>query len=190
MDIALAELIQRTREGDQEAFGVLFERYKNLVYRTAYLMLGEAEEAEDALQEIFLKVYRSLSSYQPTKGAFTTWLYRITTNYCLNRRRIKRFSFVPLEWAWQDNSRAAIAKQNDPGEDQDIHLALEGLSDKLRAVIVLRYYGGLSYAEIGESLSIPIGTVKSRLDLGFRKLRRELDVSQMDWFSGKEEITS
>ena len=72
MDLALEELIQRTQAGNQEAFGILFDRYKNLVYRTAYLIFYEAEEADEVLQEVFLKVYLSLSSYQPAKAAFTT----------------------------------------------------------------------------------------------------------------------
>ena len=185
MELALEELIQHCKTGDQEAFGLLFERYKNLVYRTAYLLLNETMEADEALQEVFLKVYRSLSSYQPAKGAFSTWLYRITTNYCLNQRRRKRFSFVHLEWLQVDNSRAAITQESHPEEDQNLRLALEGLSDKMRTVIVLRYYGELSYAEIAESLDIPIGTVKSRLDLALKTLRQELEASNLEWFSEK-----
>lgn len=188
MDLELDELIQHTQAGDQEAFGVLFERYKNLVYRTAYLMLDDVGEADEVLQEVFLKVHQSLSSYQPTKGAFTTWLYRITTNTCLNRRRKKRFSLFPLEWAQQRNHRATLSQQNGLEEKQALKQALRGLSDKLRVVIVLRYYGGLSYAEIAESLDIPIGTVKSRLDLGLRALRRELEASDQEWYSEIEEV--
>ena len=176
MDLALAELIDSTLAGDQAAFGILFERYKNLVYRTSFLLLGDTDEADEALQEVFLKVYRSLSSYQPAKGAFTTWLYRITTNDCLNRMRgMKRDRFVPLDMAHHDNPPAALIQNSRQEADQDLQRALVRLSDKLRVVIVLRYYGGLSYADIAESLSIPIGTVKSRLDLGLRTLRKELE---------------
>lgn len=189
-ELVLAELIQRTLAGDQDAFAIIFERYKNLVYRTAYLMLNESEEADETLQEVFLKVYRSLSTFQPSKAAFTTWLYRITINDCLNRRRKNRFTFLPLEWAWRDNHHALSLQDSRLQQDDDIHLALAGLSDKLRAVIVLRYYGELSYADIAESLDIPIGTIKSRLDLGLRTLRRELEVSYLERLSEKGEITS
>jgi RNA polymerase sigma-70 factor (ECF subfamily) len=190
MDMALAELIRLTQEGDQDAFGLLFERYKNLVYRTAYLMLNDREAADETLQEVFLKVYRSLSSYQPAKGAFTTWLYRITTNDCLNRLRRNRFSFVPLEWDQQENTNRQLSEESRLEEDQDLHLALSRLSDKLRAAIVLRYFGKLSYAEIAGSLGIPIGTVKSRLDLGLRTLRRELAAANLEGVSEKDEVAS
>ena len=83
------QIILRAKSGDREAFAILFEQYKNLVYKTAYLMLGETTEAEDALQEVFVQVYRSLSGFDHQKAAFTTWLYRVTVNYCLNRRRKK-----------------------------------------------------------------------------------------------------
>jgi RNA polymerase sigma factor (sigma-70 family) len=71
-------IIIRAQSDDREAFAVLFEQYKNLVYKTAYLMLGETAEAEDALQEIFVQVYKSLSGFDPGKAKFTTWLYRVT----------------------------------------------------------------------------------------------------------------
>ena len=66
------ELVQRSQSGDQEAFAALFEQYKNLVYRTAYLTLNDSAAAEDALQEVFIRVYHSLSNFDPAKGAFTT----------------------------------------------------------------------------------------------------------------------
>lgn len=189
-DLELTQLIQRTLAGDQDAFAIIFERYKNLVYRTAYLMLNEPEEADETLQEVFLKVFQSLSNFQPSKASFTTWLYRITINYCLNQRRKKRFTFLSLEWAWRDNHRALSFQNSYPEEDEEIHLALTRLSDKLRAVIVLRYYGELSYADIAKSLDIPIGTVKSRLDLGLRTLRRELEASYPERSSEKGEIAT
>ncbi len=183
IDLDLAELIKRTQSGDQDAFGILFDRYKNLVYRTAYLMLNETEDADEALQEVFLKVHRSLSSYQPAKGAFTTWLYRITTNDCLNRLRRKRGHVVSLDWGREGDNRASFSQASSLEEDQAVQMALGRLSDKLRAVIVLRYYGNLSYAEIAESLGIPVGTVQSRLDLGLRTMRRELEAVSPEWNS-------
>ncbi len=190
MDLDVAELIQRTQAGDQAAFGILFERYKNLVYRTAYLMLDDQEAADEALQDVFLKVYRSLSSYQPSKGAFTTWLHRITTNDCLNRLRTKRFTIVSLDGDREDHNSTAISAESRLEDDQDLHLALDRLSDKLRLAIVLRYYGKLSYAEIAASLGIPIGTVKSRLDLGLKTLRRKLEDSDLEGLSEKDEVAS
>ncbi len=167
-------VVERCQAGDEGAFEALFEAYKNLVYRTAYLMLGTTHEAEDALQEVFLKVCRSLESYDPSKGAFTTWLHRITMNHCLNQRRKRRPA--PLEFA---ESEDALASRQPSAErqverDDSLRRALGHLSQKLRAVVVLRYYLDLSYDEIGQVLEVPAGTVKSRIHSALRVLRREL----------------
>jgi RNA polymerase sigma-70 factor (ECF subfamily) len=168
------DTVQRCQAGEEGAFEALFEEYKNLVYRTAYLMLGTTHEAEDALQEVFLKVHRSLRSYDPRKGAFTTWLHRITMNHCLNQRR-KRHP-APLESV---DAGEALASQQPSAEqrvesDDSLRRALAHLSQKLRAVLVLRYYLDLSYDEISQILGAPVGTVKSRIHSALAALRREL----------------
>jgi RNA polymerase sigma-70 factor (ECF subfamily) len=173
-------LIRRSQAGDEAAFAALFEQYKNLVYKTAVLLLDSAcvaspeAEAEEALQEVFLSVYRSLASYQPERAAFSTWLYRITVNHCLNRKRRR------LPWAWLSLDRVPAAQAAGPspeqalGETEEVRAALRRLSAKLRATVVLRFYADLSYAEIAQALDIPIGTVKSRLAEALKVLGREL----------------
>jgi len=167
------QIILRAQSGDREAFAILFEQYKNLVYKTAYLMLGESAEAEDALQEIFVQVYKSLSGFDPGKAAFTTWLYRLTFNHCLNQRRKKRPFTLPLE----DISPAL--KSEFPGaqlaEEEVLQQAIGKLTDKQRAVVILRYFWDLPYAEIAQILDVPLGTVKSRIDLALKTLRKVLE---------------
>lgn len=168
------ELIRPCQTGDEEAFAALFHQYKNLVYKTAYLMLDSADEAEDVLQEVFLQAHRSLSTFEPSKGSFTTWLYRVTVNHCLSRRRRRRVLIISLEKvpplaltehpSFQDRLEAEEAVQH----------ALSRLSEKLRTVVILRHYLELSYAEAAQVLNIPVGTVKSRLDLALKTLRKEL----------------
>jgi RNA polymerase sigma-70 factor (ECF subfamily) len=165
-------LIRRSQAGDAEAFAALFEQYKNLVYKTAFLMLDNAAEAEDALQEVFVLVHKGLRGFDPHKGAFSTWLYRVTVNYCLNHRRRRSFFYLPLEQApppLVDPPGASLA------EEESIRQAIRELSEKQRAVVILRYYWELPYAEISRILDIPLGTVKSRLDLALRTLRRALE---------------
>lgn len=163
--------IQRAQQGDPEAFAVLFEQYKNLVFKTAYLMLGTPADAEDALQEVFVRVHRSLRDYDPHKGAFTTWLYRITLNHCLNHRRQWR---LHLSFETLIKMPAAPTSGIDVAEEESIRQAIRDLSDKQRAVVILRYYWELSYGEIADILDIPLGTVKSRLDLALKTLRHAL----------------
>ncbi|MGD2156838.1 MAG: RNA polymerase sigma factor [Anaerolineales bacterium] len=166
-------LIQRSQLGDQAAFEEIFHQYKNLVFKTAYLMLNNREDAEDILQAVFIKVYQNMGSYNPTKGAFTTWLHRITVNECLNWRRKLRFKFLSFTRAEEHRSSTPNPEEH-VLEDQTMRQALEKLSDKLRAVVVLRYYWNSSYAEIADTLNIPLGTVKSRLSQAIEKLGKTL----------------
>ncbi|MBN1427254.1 MAG: sigma-70 family RNA polymerase sigma factor [Anaerolineae bacterium] len=158
---------------DEETFATLFQQYKNLVFKTAYLMLGNAADAEDALQEVFLSVHCSLNTFDPSRAAFTTWLYRITVNHCLNRRRKRNILELPLG----DVQGHHPSPESQIMKDQALEQLLNSLSDKLRAVVVLRYYADLPYADIGEILDVPLGTVKSRLSQALCNMRKSLGVS-------------
>ncbi len=160
---------------DQDAFADIFEQYKRLVYKTAYLMLGDSAEADEALQEVFVLVYKSLASYDPHKGAITTWLHRITINYCLGHRRKRQILTEPLEEArlvqLDEPIEASLVKA---AERQEVRRAIMALSEKQRAVIILRYYWELPYNEVAQVLAIPVGTVKSRIDLALKTLSLKL----------------
>jgi RNA polymerase sigma-70 factor, ECF subfamily len=171
-------LVDRCLTGDQQAYAELFERYKQLVYRTAYLMLGEAADADDALQEIFLKVFQALPSFDPARAGFTTWLHQITVNHCLNQRRRRGFALL----SFQRLPAVALVQDPRPGEQrfadhQELRAALARLSPKLRAVAVLRYYHELSYQEIAQILDLPMGTVKSRINLALETLHQALQTA-------------
>ncbi len=166
-------LIRRCQAGDEEAFARLFEEYKNLVYRAAYLTLGNNADAEDILQDVFLQVHRSLETYDPNRGAFTTWLHRITVNRCLNWRR-RRPKVDSLDEAAEARAGGRDVMPDRYADDDCVRRALDRLSVKLRVVVVLRHYSDLSYAEIAEILDLPLGTVKSRLNLALRTLHGEL----------------
>lgn len=171
-------IIERCRAGDSAAFGELFERYKNLVYRTAYLMLDEPEEAEEVLQDVFLSLLHSLPTYQPEKGAFSTWLHRVTINRCLRRQHNHGLLTRLIERFRRDATIENDSRLESAEDRQSIRKALGRLSKPLRAVIILRYYHNLSYSEIAEVLQISAGTVKSRLNTAHKKVR---DVLQPDF---------
>jgi len=172
--------IPRAQANDREAFARLFEQYKNLVFKTAYLMFGNKEEAEDALQEVFIQVHRSLSTYDPRKGAFSTWLHRITVNYCLNQGRKRHAHLLALEEV------SAVFAHEFPSdrlaEKEAVEQALSRLSDRQKAVVILRYYWALPYSEISEILDIPLGTVKSRLGLALKTMRKI--IREQDYYPG------
>jgi RNA polymerase sigma-70 factor, ECF subfamily len=182
--VAEQVLIRRCQAGEEEAFRLLFEQYKNLVYRTTYLTLGSADDADDILQEVFLQVHRSLDSYDPARGAFSTWLHRIAVNRCLNHRRGRRVvdSIEKLlADATEDGEPGSVALQRHRSAieryeaDDPVRRALDRLSPKLRVVVILRHYSDLSYAEIAEIMDLPLGTVKSRLNIAMRQMRDDLE---------------
>ncbi|MFC1924583.1 RNA polymerase sigma factor [Chloroflexota bacterium] len=162
-------------------FEAIYHRYKNMVLKLAYLTLGDAQDAEDAMQEVFIKVYRAWDSYNPERGHLNAWLHRITINQCISQRRRKSLPSFSLERSQQEGldlpdtshqlpERLLIKKE----ESQKIHEAMSLLDMKHRAIIALRYFDNLSYNEIAQILEIPLGTVKSRINTAIKTLRREL----------------
>ncbi len=146
------------------------------VYRLAYRLTGNQHDAEDLTQEVFVRVFRSLSSYTP--GTFEGWLHRITTNLFLDlvRRRARiRFDALP------DDAERLPSKDRGPAQiyadthfDHDVQAALDRLPPDFRAAVVLCDLEGLSYEEIAATLGIKIGTVRSRIHRGRAQLRASL----------------
>lgn len=176
------DVIERWQSGDVSAFEALFHQYYRSVFTTALIMLGTRDEAEDALQEIFVAMWRSRSTFDPARGGLSTWLHRIAINHCASRRRTRRAATVPLEeateahferqWPAHPDSPEELAMSQ--WEHERMMAAIGSLDERQRSVLVLRYYGELSYQEIAQALDIPLGTVKSRLSQALRGLRRLL----------------
>ena len=157
------------------ACALLFDQYKALVYRTAYLMLGQPQDAEDALQDVFARVFPALHSYDAERGAFSTWLHRITVNVCLMRQRRDAPPDAELDEESATAASMQTSAEHDPFAvlsrmDQAEHL-LAALDADQRAVVVLRFYHDLPYAEIAEITGVALGTVQSRLGRALRKMR-------------------
>lgn len=159
---------------DLDRFKDLFDQYKNLVFKVAFLILGDKHEAEDTLQEVFIQVYRSLHTYNPQKGAFTTWLYRITVNQSMKHKRKQRVIVVPLDDLTTTCSSLSVSGMDEIADSEQIRQAIKRLCDQQRTVLILRYFSELSYEEISRILEVPIGTVKSRLARAIKALQREL----------------
>ena len=146
------------------------------VYRLAYRLTGNQQDAEDLTQDVFVRVFRSLSSYTP--GTFEGWLHRITTNLFLDmvRRRARiRFDALP------DDAERLPSKERGPATiydethfDHDVQAALDALPPDFRAAVVLCDLEGLSYEEIAATLDVKIGTVRSRIHRGRGQLRAAL----------------
>jgi RNA polymerase sigma-70 factor (ECF subfamily) len=172
------ELIRHCQAGNREAFHALYDCFKRKVYSLALYMTGDAELAKDLTQEIFVKVFRDIRAFR-FDSSFSSWLYRLSTNTCLNalrnrrsRRevRIEEVSGTSAEIAPDD----PLQQQVRDSMRQAVGEAVLKLSPPLRAVVVLRYVEGLSYGDIAEALSCSEGTVASRLSRAHRLLESKL----------------
>jgi RNA polymerase sigma-70 factor (ECF subfamily) len=167
MDQQAEELgwIEQALAGDRAAFPQLMHRYAGAVYNLGYRMLGSAEDAEDASQEIFLRAYTRLASFDRTRR-FSTWLLSIGSNYCIDRLRRRRFAWLTLDDA------AFALPSAEPGPERIalaherrsmVQQALQRLPANYRTVTVLRYWNDLSYDEISQVTGLPESTIKTRL---------------------------
>jgi RNA polymerase sigma-70 factor (ECF subfamily) len=170
MDFAL---VQRAIGGDQSAFKTLFDKYKQPLYFHILKLVKDREIIEDLLQEIFLKAFDNIASFNPDY-AFSTWLYRITTNHSidyLRKKKLKTFSIhdpirtkdgemsIELEDEGRSTDDLIVRKQR----SQILREALDSLPDKYREIIKMRHVEELSYQEIADILDLPLGTVKAHI---------------------------
>jgi RNA polymerase sigma-70 factor, ECF subfamily len=174
-----------TRLGGPEveaALSALYDRYARTVYGVGLKILGNRSLAEDLVQEVFLKVWRSADTFDSSRGSFSTWLYRVTRSCALDlyRKRASRVRQVP-----DGAPHIAAARDSSAGPQEvvdeswlswRVSRALEALDAPHREVIELAYFGGLSQREVSERTGVPLGTVKTRTASAFRRLRRELAV--------------
>lgn len=176
MNFSDQALVAKAKTGDYQAFEALVNRYEGKVYRLAMRMLRNQEDAEDALQEAFLQVYRGLQGFEG-RSTFSTWLFRLATNVCLMKirhRGTEPAQLLPLEEYLPRHEEGGHPQIQDwPDKPEEVLLnkesrqkmleALERLPAEYRAVFILRDVEGLSNAEAGEALGISVAAVKSRL---------------------------
>lgn len=172
-------LIARCLAGEQRAYVELYDYYSGLIYRLSYSLLGDREDAEEVLQDSFEYAFRRLDHFDARKSAFKTWLYRIAVSRCRNKRRRKWLPSFSLSAFDGDEPRDPAATPPDERallseQQREVWAAVSDLSPKLREVAILRYYGGLPYAEIGQVLDIPPKTAESRMRLAHKALRERL----------------
>ncbi|AZV61764.1 RNA polymerase sigma factor SigW [Peribacillus castrilensis] len=184
MDALIKERINQVLKGDHNAFGEIVEIYKDKVFQICFRMLGNRQEAEDLAQEAFVRAYVNIRSFNITMK-FSTWLYRIATNLCIDRLRKKKPDYyLDAEVAGTEglNMYSQIASDMAKPEEEveslelqeTIQVEIMKLPEKYRSVIVLKYIEELSLKEISEILDLPVGTVKTRIHRGREALRKQL----------------
>ena len=163
------------QRGSRDAFGVVVEAYMRRAYVAALAILGNREDALDVSQEAFVKAYRAIRRFDPTRP-FYPWFYRILRNVCydwLRRRRTRPRSGFEGEIADIRSNPEILARRTEVREE--VWRAVNRLKERDREIILLRHFQHLSYAEIADALQIPKGTVMSRLFTARSRLRGELD---------------
>lgn len=178
-------LAKLARNGDRRAFIDLVDLYKDKIYHMAYRMLHNVQESEDVVQETFLRVYTNLHRYDETQK-FSTWIYRIGTNLCIDRLRKRKPSYsLDAEVADSEGtdwySMLSSPDLTPEGElllsetQQQVRDAIDSLPEKYKAVVILRYLHDMSLQEISDVLEMPVTTVKTRVHRGREFLRQKLE---------------
>lgn len=174
------ELVQRTMEGDEEAFGVLVKKYRTKVFNLAYSLTRDRDAADDLAQESFIKAYFALPRFK-LKSGFGTWLYRIAMNtvkdYLRKKGRIREVTFekkIEHLVIQEDEMERKEKKQQEEQNRRLVHEAIQSLPEKYQLILSLRDIQGFSYGEIADILNISPGTVDSRLHRARKSLRKKI----------------
>lgn len=181
------EIITQCLNGNVNAFEIIIDRYKKLIFNTAYRMMGSREAAEDISQEAFIRIYNSLARYNP-EYKFSTWALKITTNLCLDSLRKRKGETVPIEEVYDLKDSGCTPEEEYLKKEKQkmVQDAINRLPDKYKQFLVLFHDRNLSYQEImditGESLTI----VKNRLYRARQMLKDELISLGKECFDGEE----
>ncbi len=185
----VAMLVRRCVAGDPAAWEEIVRTYNRRIYNICYRFAGSTDDAEDLTQEVFIKMYRTLSSYDSSKGAFVTWVTTITRNLLVDHfRKTKQDRLTdsmdapvsaqedaqPLSEQIQDQSAPPDSHVQSREVSESVHAALAKLSPELREAVILRDLQDFDYREIANVLKVPEGTVKSRINRGRAELARLL----------------
>ncbi|MTI67105.1 MAG: sigma-70 family RNA polymerase sigma factor [Firmicutes bacterium] len=158
------KLVKRCLKGDEKAFEEIVTLYKRKVYNIAYKFTRNKEDSSDITQEVFIKAYNSLDKYNP-EYKFSTWILKITTNYCLDLKKKKSVDTTPLT-DWNETNASTLSAENNYiyKENKNIIIQLiNNLPKKYRILIIMYHQQNLSYKEMSDCLNLPLTKVKNRL---------------------------
>lgn len=169
------ELVRLVAQRNRDAFIALYDRYAARVYALALRMCGEQMAAEEVTQDTFVKLWTRADAFSPTKGTFLSWLLTITRRTALDRIRLdnRRPEFnnpVNPENTWRFSPDPS--SQSEEARWRSLYFVLQEIPTEQREVIELSFYHGMSQSQIADYLTIPLGTVKTRIRLGMEKLRK------------------
>ena len=178
--LEIEALIQRCLQGDQIAWDAIVQQYRRKVFNVAYKFVGRHEEAEDLTQDIFIKIFKSLGTFD-RRANFQTWLISVSRNLCIDHYRSVRQERQAIDHQIDPNELSPVSPEPGPIaaiEQQDrvvlLREALAALPESLRKAVLMRDIQELTYQEIADQLHLPEGTVKSRINRGRTELARQI----------------
>lgn len=174
------EIVRECLKGSKDAFSEIVSRYKNLVFSKVYNAIGNYEDTLDLSQEIFIKIYKNLASYNPDYS-FSAWVIRIAVNHTIDYMRKNKIKTVPIEEGEYNIYHNNISPEQEYLKKEDrekLNLAIENLSDKYREPLFMYYSQGMKYGEIAEVLNIPLTKVKNRIYRARKMLKMNLERGQ------------
>lgn len=167
-------LLRRCADGDRQASAMLINQHSPRVFAIAQRMLGNREDAEDTVQDVFIKVFRHAGKWEAGKAKFTTWLHRVTVNQCYDRLRKKRETGMDDVPDMADDTEGPAAQLQSKQIETRVKEAIEELPERQRAALILSHYEGLSNPETAEILDISVEAVESLLSRARRSLKKAL----------------
>lgn len=168
-----SDLVQLLKQGNEQAFGVLYDRYSAMLFGILHRIVNDQREVEHLLQDCFVKIWQNINQYDPSKGRFATWLINIARNQAIDFTRSKYFSQKQKNQPLENLVHAIGSNHAVQTMDETIGLAqlVKKLPESSRQIIEWMYFDGYTQQEIADNFNIPLGTVKSRARLALNTLR-------------------
>ena len=164
-------IVELLQERDEKAISLLYDNYADTLYGVAYKVVKDVDLAQDVVQESFVKIWKKADSYDATKAKLFTWLFRITRNTAIDKlRSMNTKSDKEIQMDVSDVYNLGVDSTRP--EFMDVKQHLDKIEPKYKIVLDALFFGGMTQQEASEELDIPLGTVKSRLKIGLRELRK------------------
>lgn len=171
------ELVEGLRSHEDKAYAYLYDHYSRALFTVICQRIQDQDEAEEVLQEVFVKIWQNIGSYDPSKGRIYTWMINVARNHSIDRVRSKTYNHrnmtASLDEAAHDNSPAQAAGPKDVG----LLKTIDNLPEESRKMIELAYFEGYTHNEISQMLEMPLGTVKSKIRNTIIQLRNILSTN-------------
>lgn len=175
-----SDLVTLLQSGDEDSFAYLYDRYSAALYGAILQVIPQKEKAEDVLQEVFIKIYRNVNRYDPSKGRLFTWMMQISRNAAIDlvRSQDYRNDQKNLELKESVYEEDVVTSNNGSSDAIGLSAVLKSLDEEHRKLIDLAYFKGFTQQEISSKLAVPVGTVKSRMRSALMHLRKILNMDQ------------